>query len=131
MKNRVMSDVRATIMQESMKIPVTPRQTLQFVLVCDNAITPKIRLAKKMLIEVIVSRGFSERDLAECAGHIRARQSLDDQIKRYLNRFRCNTQKAGAFVELAYSRGWVDDASVLGWFEAVSKSELPASRGVK
>ena len=131
MKNRVMSDVRATIMQESMEIPVTPRQTLQFVLVCDNAITPKIRLAKKMLIEVIVSRGFSERDLAECAGHIRARQSLDDQIKRYLNRFRCNTQKAGAFVELAYSRGWVDDASVLGWFEAVSKSELPASRGVK
>ena len=131
MKNRVMSDVRATIMQESMEIPVTPRQTMQFVLVCDNAITPKIRLAQRLLIEVIVSRGFSEKDLAECAGHIRARQSLNDQIERYLNRFRCKIQKAGTFVDLAYSRGWVDDAAVLGWFEKVSNSELPTSRGVK
>ncbi len=119
-RNSRLSAARASIIQKSLEIPVTPRQTLQFTLVCSNANTPKIRPAKRALAEVLISKGFSENDLVGCKHKMSSRQSFAEQVESFLNGFQNKVKAAGDFVELVYSRGWLDDTSVNEWFKKVS-----------
>lgn len=121
-KNRqaLLGNTQESIMQEYLKIPVTPRQTLHFTLVCSNANTPKVQPAKRALAEVLISKGFSEKDLVKCKHKMNPKQSFVEQVESFLNGFQNKLKAAGDFVELVYSRGWLDDTSVNEWFTKVS-----------
>ena len=121
-KNRqaLLGNTQETIIQKSLEIPVTPRQTLHFTLVCSNANTPKVRPAKRALAEVLISKGFSEKDLVGCKHKMNPRQSFVEQVESFISSFQNKLKAASDFVELVYSRGWLDDASVNDWFKKVS-----------
>ena len=121
-KIKKLNAVRRSIAQEFLGMVVTPRQALQFTLFCDNESTPKIGPAKRALAEELISRGFGEKDLAECSEVPASGQRFADDVECFLNGLQNDMEKARWFVDLAYSQGWIDDAAVHAWFMRLSKA---------
>ncbi len=117
-----LNDARKSIAQEFLGMVITPRQALQFTLFCDNGSTPKIEPAKRALAEELISRGFGKKDLAECSGVPVSGQRFADDVECFLTGLQNDMEKAKWFADLAYSHGWIDDASVNAWFMRVRKA---------
>ena len=101
------------------KIMFSMKGLLLFTLLQNNAETPKIGPAKRMLAERLVMRGFKDNELAEVGEGFIGR-SVIDRVEAYLNSLQPDGAKTNAFIDLAYSRHWLDDAAVQSWWNAVA-----------
>ena len=101
------------------KIVLSMRGLLLFALMQNNAETPKIGPAKRMLAERLVMRGFKDDELAEAGSGFMGR-SIIDRVAAYLDSLQPDGAKVKAFIEMAYSRHWLDDAAVQSWWNAVA-----------
>ena len=102
------------------QIMMTMRGVLLVTLLANNTDTPKIIPAKRMLAERLVMRGFKDDELAECGGGSFLGRSIIDRVDSFLNSLQADGAKANEFIDLAYSKGWLNDAAIQSWFGAVS-----------
>lgn len=102
------------------QIMMTMRGVLLFTLLACNTDTPKIIPAKRMLAERLVMRGFKDDELAEVGGGSFFGRSVIDRVDSFLNSLQAEGAKANEFIDLAYSRDWLNDVAVQSWFGAVS-----------
>lgn len=103
---------------------VSMRGTLKLVLMtkCDSNST--VALAKTMLAERLVIRGFNEKELIACMGGTQGfGKTVVDKVVCYLNAIQNDDEKIKRFIDLAYSREWLDNISVQHWFETVAKTK--------
>lgn len=101
------------------QIVFSMRGLLLFTLMAKNTETPKIGPAKRMLAERLVMRGFKDDELAEVGSEFLGR-SIIDRVAAYLDSLQADGAKVKAFIDLAYSRYWLDDAAVQSWWNAVA-----------
>ena len=101
------------------KIVLSMRGLLLFTLLQNNAETPKIGPAKRMLAERLVMRGFKDDELAAVGSGFIGR-SVIDRVDAYLNSLQPDGAKVNEFIDLAYSRHWLDDAAIQSWWNAVA-----------
>jgi len=104
------------------QIMMTMRGVLLMTLLAQNTDTPKITPAKRMLAERLVMRGFKDDELSECRGGSFLGRSAIDRVDSFLNSLQPDGAKTNEFIELAYSRNWLNDAAVQSWFNDMAGS---------
>ncbi|MBP2667488.1 MAG: hypothetical protein H6Q76_2468, partial [Firmicutes bacterium] len=100
------------------------RGVLLMTLLAKNTDTPKIIPAKKMLAERLVMRGFKDNELAEVGGGSFLGRSVIDRVASFLNSLQADGSKANEFIDLAYSKDWLNDVALQSWFGAVAGGKV-------
>jgi len=106
------------------QIMMTMRGVLLMTLLAKNTDTPKIIPAKKMLAERLVMRGFKDNELAEVGGGSFLGRSVIDRVASFLNSLQADGSKANEFIDLAYSKDWLNDVALQSWFGAVAGGKV-------